>query len=276
MSADNVEIRNEAARAFLMAFEGDDDAFRETLHPEIEWYPIEENRTPTRGVEAALWNRNQWLDTWDDYRQDVDEVIEDGDDVVVGIHIRARGRRSGVEADLRFYVQVKVRDGKVAYIYDHDDRAAALKAAGLAGEVRSPSTPRRPAMSRGNQDTLRLFYEVDLDGEEILELLDPAVELFPGIRTPDQRTRYVGREAWREFIREAFEAWESVDIEPRERLEATSNRILAIDIWRFSGRQGIEIESELPTLFTFRDELIVRIDGFRDKAEALRVAGLGE
>jgi ketosteroid isomerase-like protein len=132
-------------------------------------------------------------------------------------------------------------------------------------------------MPRDNEETLRLFYELDPDAEEILELLDPEVELYPGIRAPDQpRMRYVGREAWREFIREAFEAWESVDIEPKERREATSDQILAIDMWRFRGREGIEIENELPTLFTFRDGLIVRIDGFTDKAEALRVAGLGE
>ncbi len=131
-------------------------------------------------------------------------------------------------------------------------------------------------MSRANKETLRLFYEVDPDAEEILELLDPAVALYPGIRAPDQGRQYVGRYAWQEFIREAFEAWESVDIEPMERLEAAGDRILAIDTWRFSGREGIEIESELPTLFTFRDGLIVRIDGFTEKAEALRVAGLDE
>lgn len=131
-------------------------------------------------------------------------------------------------------------------------------------------------MSRGNKETLRLFYEVDPDDEEILELLDPEVELYPGIEAPDQGMRYVGREAWREFIREAFEAWESVHIEPKERLEATSDRILAIDMWRFSGRDGIKIERELPTLFTFRHGLIVRIDGFTDKAEALEAAGLSK
>jgi hypothetical protein len=131
-------------------------------------------------------------------------------------------------------------------------------------------------MSRSNTETLRLFYELDPDGEEILELLDPEVELYPGIRAPDQDTRYVGREAWQEFIQGAFEAWESVDIEPKERLEATGDRILAIDLWRFSGREGIEIQSELPTLFAFRQELIVRIDGFTEMAEALDAAGLSE
>jgi len=57
-------------------------------------------------------------------------VIEDRDNVVAGVHIKARGQGSGVEADVRFYAQFKLRDGKVAYPYDHDDRAAALEAAG--------------------------------------------------------------------------------------------------------------------------------------------------
>ena len=62
----------------------------------------------------------------------VEEVIEDGDDVVVGVHIKARGQGSGVEADVRFFAQFKVRDDKVVYIYDHEDRAEALEAAGLS------------------------------------------------------------------------------------------------------------------------------------------------
>jgi ketosteroid isomerase-like protein len=132
MSQENVEIRNKAVRRFVAAFEDDDDSFRSTLHPEIEWYPIEENRTPTRGIEAAMWNRNQWLDTWEEHRLDVEEVIEDGDSVVASVHIRARGKASGVEVDVRFYAQMKVREGKIVYIYDHEDRNAALEAAGLS------------------------------------------------------------------------------------------------------------------------------------------------
>jgi ketosteroid isomerase-like protein len=131
MSEQKVEVRNDVVRRFFSAFDGDTDAFRDALHPEIEWFPIEENRTPTKGVEAAMRNRNQWLDTWTEHRLDLEEVIEDGDDVVALVHITARGVASGVAADVRFYAQFKVRDGKVAYIYDHQDRAAALEAAGL-------------------------------------------------------------------------------------------------------------------------------------------------
>jgi ketosteroid isomerase-like protein len=47
------------------------------------------------------------------------------------IHVAGVGRSSGARADVRFYAQVKVRDGKIAYIHDHEDRAAALEAAGI-------------------------------------------------------------------------------------------------------------------------------------------------
>ena len=58
-------------------------------------------------------------------------MIEGGDGVVARVHLKGRGRSSGVEADVRFSAQFKVRDGKVAYVYDHGDRGAALEAAGL-------------------------------------------------------------------------------------------------------------------------------------------------
>ncbi len=132
MSRESVEVRNEAVRKFFAAFESDDETFRETLHSDIEWYPIEENRTPTLGVDAALWNRNTWLDTWDEHRFELEEVVEEGDSVVAHVHITARGRGSGVEVDVRFFAQFKVQDGKVIYIYDHEDRAEALEAAGLS------------------------------------------------------------------------------------------------------------------------------------------------
>jgi len=129
-------------------------------------------------------------------------------------------------------------------------------------------------MSEDNAEILRLFYEIDPESADLLQYLDPEVELYPGIKAPDQGDRYVGREGWSEFIAGAIGAWESVEIEPRDRLEAGDDRILAIDRWIFRGRYGIELERELPTLFTFRNGLVVRIDGFIDEDEAREAAGL--
>jgi hypothetical protein len=85
----------ETAAIFLSAFEDADSAFRETLHPEIEWCPIEENRLPLHGVDAAVRNRNAWLETWDEHRLDVEEVVEKGDSIVA----LGRGKGSGIEVD---------------------------------------------------------------------------------------------------------------------------------------------------------------------------------
>jgi ketosteroid isomerase-like protein len=63
---------------------------------------------------------------------DLEEVVEEGDNVVALVHITARGTGSGVAVDVRFYAQFRVRNGKVIYIFDHEERAAALKAAGLS------------------------------------------------------------------------------------------------------------------------------------------------
>src|SRR4051812_27588335 len=130
MSQEHVEVENAVVRRLFWAFENDTAAFMDTLHPEIEWFPIEENRGRLYGIEAALRNRNEWLDTWGEHRFDLEEVAEEGQSVVVLVHITARGRTSGAVVDIRFYAHFKLRDDKVVYIYDHADRAAALEAAG--------------------------------------------------------------------------------------------------------------------------------------------------
>ena len=64
--------------------------------------------------------------------------------------------------------------------------------------------------------------------------------------------------------------------EPEAMLEAPGNRILVLDRWHFRGRDGIEIDSELANVFTFRDGLVIRIDGYNDRAEARTAVGLDD
>jgi ketosteroid isomerase-like protein len=131
MSRKNVEVETVVVRRWLWAFENDTDAFRGTLHPEIEWFPFEEDHSLSYGVGAAMRIRNEWLYTWDEHRIHLEELIEEGDSVVVSVHVIARGKTSGVEVDVRLHLQFKVRDDKVVYVFEHEDRAAALEAARL-------------------------------------------------------------------------------------------------------------------------------------------------
>ena len=105
--------------------------------------------------------------------------------------------------------------------------------------------------------------------------LHPDVELHPGIRTPDEDAPYRGSEGLRKFFGVATDPWEAVTAEPEEMLELPGGGILVLDRWRFHGRDGIEIDNELANAYTFRDGLIVRIDGYRDRAQARAALGLG-
>ena len=78
------------------------------------------------------------------------------------------------------------------------------------------------------------------------------------------------------FLRLVTDAWEVVTAEPEAMLELPGDRILVVDRWRFHGRDGIEIDDELANAYTFRDGLIVRIDGFADLAAARAALGLDD
>ena len=127
MSQENVEL----VRRWLASFDSDTDAFRDTLHPELEWFPFEDNHKLSYGIEGGLRIRTHWLESWDEMRISVEEVADPGAEVLTSIHVTARGRGSGVEVDTRLYLHFKMRDEKIVYVFEHTDRREALEAAGL-------------------------------------------------------------------------------------------------------------------------------------------------
>jgi hypothetical protein len=128
MAQENLDI----VRRWLWAFENSDELFAELTHPEIEWAPFEDNHTVFCGLASAMRIRSGWLDPWAEHRVDIEELLGRGSDLIAALHIGARGEGSGIDVDVHLYVHFKVRDGKVVYLYEHQDREEALKAAGLA------------------------------------------------------------------------------------------------------------------------------------------------
>ncbi len=133
-------------------------------------------------------------------------------------------------------------------------------------------------MSQENVEILRRLNEAfnrrDIDGA--IQYLHPDVELHPGIQVPDEESEYVGRAGLTEWFRSATEPWEMITVEHTELIDGPGGRVLAVERWVFRGRDGIELELELPNVYTLRDGLIIRIDGFTERAEALEAAGLSE
>ncbi len=129
MSQENVEIVQRSVEAFG---EDDEDAFLQTLHPDLVWYPIEDGHTPARGIDGAKGIRQSWLDTWEGHSIAVEDLRGAGENVVGTLQLSGRGKGSGVEVNLRVYPHWKVRDGRVFYSFEYPDRASALEAAGLS------------------------------------------------------------------------------------------------------------------------------------------------
>ncbi|HST32655.1 MAG TPA: nuclear transport factor 2 family protein [Solirubrobacteraceae bacterium] len=128
MSRENVEI----VRRWIESYEDDTETFRELMHPEIEWAPFEQNHTVFHGQQGAEQVRTGWLDAWAEHHIEVEDIIDAGDDLVVVMHLVGRGKGSGIEIDVRLYPHIRLKDGKAVYVFEYEDRAAALKAVGLA------------------------------------------------------------------------------------------------------------------------------------------------
>lgn len=132
--------------------------------------------------------------------------------------------------------------------------------------------------SKEDVETLRRVYAALGRGEldNAVEHLHPECELHPALWVPGGRSDYRGREGARELFELIVDTWETVAVEPSETREAAGGRVLVVERWHMRGRDGIELDTELTDVYAFRDGLIVRLDGFRDKAAALEAVGLSE
>jgi ketosteroid isomerase-like protein len=123
VSQANVEV----VRQFILL--GVDEAL-EYAAPDIVWNPAEESAS--RGYDAVRASFVRWESEWDDYEVRPEEFEPVGDRVLATVHLRARGRASGVEVETRFYDVYTVRNGKIVRMDQFTRRSEALEAAGLA------------------------------------------------------------------------------------------------------------------------------------------------
>ena len=125
------------------------------------------------------------------------------------------------------------------------------------------------------------FYEAmdRSDFDDAVDYLHPEVEVQPAFGgVMDIGRRYRGRGEARQLLETLTEGIERIEarVEPKEVIEVGADRLVRVERWHPRGRQGIETEFVITQVYTFRDGLILRSDGFRDKAEALEAAGLSE
>jgi hypothetical protein len=127
-------VRDEGIQAVLASYEalnhGDIDGTLAVLAPDVEWH--ESAALPDAGVfrgrDAVRAFLEQFLESWQELNQEIEEVVVEGDRAALMIHLTARGRGSGAQVDARYAHVWTLRDAEGVRVDAYDDRAAALRA----------------------------------------------------------------------------------------------------------------------------------------------------
>jgi ketosteroid isomerase-like protein len=132
MAQENVQLVRSGADALA---QGDLDAARRFLDPAFEFDVTRTDLNPRvyHGIEGLLELMGEWTSTWDDYEFEVAELVEAGNDRVVGL-LRERGRMKGSDSWVEHVRGViwTIRAGRVLRYEEHPTKHHALAAAGIS------------------------------------------------------------------------------------------------------------------------------------------------
>ena len=127
-------VRGDELEAVRSSYEalnrGDIEGTMAMLAPDVEWH--ESAALPDTGTftgrEAVRGFLEDFLEQWQEFHQEVEEVVTEGDRAALMIHLTARGRGSGAEVDARYAHLWTLREGVGVRVEAYYDRDAALRA----------------------------------------------------------------------------------------------------------------------------------------------------
>jgi ketosteroid isomerase-like protein len=128
MSRENVDFLR---RGYEALQRGDTEAFealaRERLDPDFSFHSHWAGRV-FKGIPGTREWVSDTRETWDDYEQEVEEIVDLGDDVLVVGRASARGAGSGVPVTQEFAVIWSFEGESAVRAQSFPSRAAALEA----------------------------------------------------------------------------------------------------------------------------------------------------
>jgi ketosteroid isomerase-like protein len=138
-------------------------------------------------------------------------------------------------------------------------------------------------------EIVRRAYEVNnslgatgpqfVDPEEIAPdfwaRLAPDVELLERSELPDAK-RYRGREEVKAFWRKTQEVFTEIRWEPQEFVDLGHAVVVVTNVVATGRGSDVSVEMDETDVFWFQDGLIVRLQGFATKGQALEAAGRRE
>ena len=104
----------------------------EVCDPEIEWHedPQRADGVVHRGHAGVLRSWERWLEGFDEYDAEIEEIVDYGAHVLVTAREHARGAASGARVSSLLFGVYTFRDGKIVRYREFSDEALAREAAG--------------------------------------------------------------------------------------------------------------------------------------------------
>jgi ketosteroid isomerase-like protein len=128
MSRENVEIIRRMYEAF---HGGDADGALAYFDPEVV---VDASRRVDGGIGHGREELNtiitRWLGTWEEWREEIEEMRDLGSQVFVIATQRGRGKGSGVEVENRYALLYEVHGDQITRMTVYIEPAEALEAAG--------------------------------------------------------------------------------------------------------------------------------------------------
>ena len=112
---------------------GENESALDALHPEVVF---DQTFRPEgglfRGREAVAEGLRTWTGAFEEWRQEIEEIIDAGDRVLVVAHEFGRGKGSGAAIEQTTFQVYEIDGGKIVHFEGFLDREDALEAAGLS------------------------------------------------------------------------------------------------------------------------------------------------
>jgi ketosteroid isomerase-like protein len=133
------------------------------------------------------------------------------------------------------------------------------------------------AVSAENVEIVRASTEAFVAGdlEAALASLDPQIEWHATVGGIDEGQVAHGIDEVVKAFMEYFEVWERMELRAQRFIDAGGDDVVVFWHEVAKGREsGVVVETDTGTIQTVRDGKIVRVRGYLDRSEAMRVAGL--
>jgi uncharacterized protein len=110
------------------------DIFAPALHEDIEWHTAADlpDSDTYRGIEAVRAFIKGWPTAFEHFGADIQEVMDEGDYVIVSMTLRGRLRDSGEEVAMPEIHVWKLHEGRAIEVREYRTKQAALKAIAAA------------------------------------------------------------------------------------------------------------------------------------------------